>query len=177
MLVYGTVSEQQNHKETLFLRHDRLLLPPKQIPLLSLSHLNILMSKERHIHWLTPTTSLLSFTCGVALAIVHHIFYSSLNNTAVNADVYNFAGFRVSQQQINMATGTTLAFLSRACFLVTLSSAYTQQFWLLVGRHGRQTRVNTLDVMYGALDNVWNLCRVGVWWKRPFLLLTGVVSW
>ncbi|KAF2162721.1 hypothetical protein M409DRAFT_26958 [Zasmidium cellare ATCC 36951] len=135
------------------------------------------MSKERHNHWLTPTTSLLSFTCGVALAIIHHIFYSSLNNTAVNADVYNFAGFRVSQQQINTATGTTLAFLSRACFLVTLSSAYTQHFWLLVGRNGRRTRVKTLDVMYGALDNVWNLCRVGVWWKRPVLLLTGVVSW
>lgn len=135
------------------------------------------MPSKHNIYWLTPATSLASFAAGVALAVIHHVFYSSLNNTTVNADVYKIAGLRVSQQQINTATGTTLAFLSRACFLVALSSAYTQQFWLLVGRSGRRTEVSTLDVMYSALDNVWNLFRVSVWWKRPVLLLTAVVSW
>ncbi|KAK4494842.1 hypothetical protein PRZ48_014198 [Zasmidium cellare] len=113
------------------------------------------MPDQHHIHYLTPLTSLTSFLLGVALALTHHAFYSTLANTAVNASIYNLAGLRVSQQQVNTATGTTLAFLSRACFLVTLSSAYTQLFWFSVGRNGRKTEVKTLDVLYGALENVW----------------------
>lgn len=135
------------------------------------------MPTGHHIHWLTPVSILLFFTAGVALAVVHHVFNSLLNNTTVNADVYKIAGFQVSQQQINTATGTTLAFLSRACFLVALSSAYTQQFWLAATRHGRRTEILTLDVMYAALNNVWNLFRASVWWEQPLMLLTALISW
>lgn len=129
------------------------------------------------VHWLAPVTILSSLIAGVLFALAHHLFNSSLRGTVVDAEPYKLASFQVSQQQVNTAVGTALAFLSRSCLVVALSTAYTQSFWWTITRHGTSTRLLLIDVLHSVLNNVWSLFRPAAWWKHPLLLLTGLITW
>ncbi|KXT10354.1 hypothetical protein AC579_9159 [Pseudocercospora musae] len=135
------------------------------------------MLSESNIHWLAPVTILSSLIGGTCLAIAHHLFNSSLKGTLVDADPYELVNFEVTQQQINTAVGTALAFLSRSCLVVALSTAYTQAFWWTITRDCATARLSTIDVLYSVLSNFWNLFKARMWWKHPLLLLMALVIW
>ncbi|KAF7193881.1 hypothetical protein HII31_04771 [Pseudocercospora fuligena] len=135
------------------------------------------MLSNSHIHWLAPVTILSSLIGGIVLALSHHLFNSSLKGTLVDAEPYKLVSYEVSQQQINTAVGTALAFLSRSCLVVAVSTAYTQAFWWTITRDGTSPRLSTVDVLYSVLSNIWSLFRPKTWWRHPLLLLTALVTW
>lgn len=133
------------------------------------------MPKTHHISWTSPASMLASLLAGVVFALAHHILYSRLAGTTVSASNYNVAGYDVSQQQINTASGTALAFLTKVCLVLAISIAYTQAFWRAVGRS--RTQISTLDTISSILNNVWAFLRVQVWWRYPLLLLLALSIW
>lgn len=133
------------------------------------------MLKTHHISWTTPASMLASLLAGVVFALAHHILYSRLAGTTASASNFNVAGYQVSQQQINTASGTALAFLTKVCLVLAISIAYTQAFWRAIGRS--RTQVSTLDTISSVLNNVWAFLRVQVWWKYPLLLLLALSAW
>lgn len=136
---------------------------------------SITMHAHRNIGWTTPASMLASLLAGALFALAHHILYSKLAGTTAASGNYNIAGYDVSQQQINIASGNALAFLAKACLVLAVSIAYTQAFWKAVGRS--KTEVRTLDTTSSALNNVWAFVRVQVWWKYPLLLLLALSVW
>ncbi|KXS97850.1 hypothetical protein AC578_7656 [Pseudocercospora eumusae] len=105
------------------------------------------------------------------------IYQYYLKGTPVDDEPYKLVNFELSQQQINTAVGTALAFLSRSCLVLALSTAYTQAFWWTITRDCTPARLSTIDVLYSVLSNVCNLFRPRTWSKHPLLLLTALVTW
>ena len=111
----------------------------------------------------------------MAFAVGHHAFYAGLVGTVVPIGNYTLAGFTISAQQANIASGTALAFLVKAWLVVAVGTAYTQTFWAYIS--GVPTTVSRIDVLAAALHNVLLLSRGTVWWRYPLLLLLALISW
>ncbi|KAF7193070.1 hypothetical protein HII31_05631 [Pseudocercospora fuligena] len=131
------------------------------------------------IHWLTPTLMVTSLLCGLAFAIGHHFFYSSLDQTGAPdpTDDYTIAGSRVAKQQFNTAVGTAFAFLVRACLFFAVSSAYLQAaIWHFNVGTKSPIRVSEVDVVMSALGNILKLGS-RAWSRRPLLLVVAIIAW
>ena len=75
-----------------------------------------------------------SLIAGVLFAVGHHIFYNSLGGTVPPQSMYRVAGLHMSGQALNLAIGTTLAFLTRSCLTFAMALSYTQLAWYAVKR-------------------------------------------
>jgi hypothetical protein len=133
------------------------------------------MPVARRIHWQVPTIMVASLFAGVGLAVGHHVFYNSLVGTPVSDDTRDIAGYGVSQQQMNIAIGTTFAFLFKVCLVLAITIAYTQAFWRAIGK--RETKIHNIDVIDSALENIWVFLKVHIWWKYPLLLCLALSVW
>lgn len=127
------------------------------------------------VHWRAPAMMAGSLLAAIAFAVGHHLFYSNLAGQVVPIGNYTIAGFTVSVQQANIASGTALAFLVKACLVLAIGTAYTQVFWQSVS--GRSTTVSMLDRLAAALQNFLLLLHWMVWWKYPLLLLVALIAW
>lgn len=55
------------------------------------------------IHCRAPTAILTGFFAGITFTAGQHIFYDSLDRTALSTDVYSFSGLGLSKQQSNIS--------------------------------------------------------------------------
>ena len=131
----------------------------------------------RHIHWLVPAFALGSLVDGILLAVGHHLFYNSLNGTTPSLLVYNFAGSQISGQALNLAIGTTFAFLVRSCLAFAMSLSCVQLAWYTIKRSSRDYTILDIDRVTSALSNLLVVLNVFAWIKWPLMLLAALLSW
>jgi hypothetical protein len=135
------------------------------------------MARGNGIHWYVPTMMFGAFVAGALLAAGHHLFYESLNGQPVSDGA--FLDSPVSKQQANIAIGTALAFLVKACLAFSVSLAFVQVFWSVSHARGmiKPPTMERLDLAYGSLDNFWVLFNVVLWWRYPTLLAIASMAW
>ena len=129
------------------------------------------------IYWKTCTQMFAALVFGILLAVGHHLFYSSLSGKAAATDNYQVLGgqLAVSRQEVEIAIGTSIAFLVKAALALAVSIAYTQVVWKAVKR--RETSLLTVDTLFSILGSFMSFLSVSVWWKYPLLLLLAITVW
>ncbi|KAF2216256.1 hypothetical protein CERZMDRAFT_81396 [Cercospora zeae-maydis SCOH1-5] len=122
-----------------------------------------------------PIVMLSSLVVGVAFAVGHHAFYASLAGTLVSSDPIKLGGWTTTQQQINVAIGTALAFGVKASLILACSTAYMQ---LVFGAINTGTfKLSHLDNWFGGLNDFWSLLCVVICWRYPLLTLVALTCW
>ena len=116
----------------------------------------------------------LGLVAGVACALGHHTFYHNLDGTTPPSTSYTVWGFPhgISRQQLNIAIGNTLAFLTKAFLAVAVASAHDQINWRAI-KH-RPTQLGLIDSLFSSRDDLPSALNVRMWWHLPlpaFLLL------
>ena len=129
----------------------------------------------RHIHWVAPTAVGVALCAGVLFAVGHHLFYWSLNGRAVPQSDYNLLGTSFPRQQINIAAGTTFAFLVNFALASALATAYAQVFWRQMRR--REVTLDALDTTFSAIGDMSQLFKVWIWWRYPLLCCVALIAW
>jgi hypothetical protein len=118
----------------------------------------------RGIHWLAPTTVLVSFVAGIGLAVGHHFFYYSLHNQPT-AD---------SSQQYNNAIGTAFSFLVRAALVIAISTTYWQVFWKTLHH---DLPLSTIDSLAGILGSLQEFLSLKTLKASPLLMALALLAW
>jgi hypothetical protein len=131
----------------------------------------------RNIHWLVPASTVGSLIAGILFAIGHHLFYNSLDGTTPSLVMHNFAGSHISGQALNLAIGTTFAFLVRSCLAFAMSLSYIQLAWFTIKRSSRDYTISDIDKVTSAFSNLLVVLNVFTWTKWPILLFVAILSW
>ncbi|CAK1361801.1 hypothetical protein CB0940_02870 [Cercospora beticola] len=127
------------------------------------------------LRWRAPLVMLSSLIVGVAFAVGHHAFYASLVGTSVSSSPIKLVGWTTTQQQVNVAIGTALAFGFKASLILACSTAYMQ---LVFGALNTETfKLSQLDNWFGGLNDFWSLLCVGTYWRYPLLTLVALTCW
>lgn len=132
-------------------------------------------SRRAALHWRTPATLLSFFAIGSSLALLHHLFFASLRGSPVASGRVDLGTWDISQQQLNIAAGTALAFLVKAALVLATSIAYWQVLYRHLSR--KAFTLSKLDNWHSALENVISLVLVIVDWRYPLLTLVAITSW
>jgi hypothetical protein len=131
----------------------------------------------RQIHWLVPASTVGSLIAGILFAIGHHLFYDSLDGKTPSLVMYDLAGSHIPGQALNLAIGTTFAFLVRSCLAFAMSLSYIQLAWYTIKRSSRDYTIPDIDKVTSALGNVLVVLNVFAWAKWPLMLLVALLSW
>jgi hypothetical protein len=126
--------------------------------------LSIMARNVHGIHWLAPTTILVSFVAGIGLAVGHHFFYYSLHNQPT-AD---------SSQQYNNAIGTAFSFLVRAALVIAISTTYWQVFWKTLHH---DLPLSTIDSLAGILGSLQEFLSLETLKASPLLVALALLAW
>jgi hypothetical protein len=110
---------------------------------------------------------MLAFVAGLAFALGHHAFYSSLDGQPVDGHLFS--------QQINLAVGQAFAFLVRASLVISVGASYWQVFWGTV-LHGSLV-ISQVDAIAGMLGSILDLLNLKASTTRPMLLALALLSW
>lgn len=133
------------------------------------------MKTWRDIHWLAPTTMIGPLLFGIVLAAGHHLFYRHLAGKPPPSNDVQLLGWNVSWQQINIAVGTALAFLTQSTLVTAVSMAYVQLLWKKF--RNQASTVSDFDVTFGALHSLPALFRLRCWFRKPLLFVLILVAW
>ncbi|KAF2083437.1 hypothetical protein K490DRAFT_51695 [Saccharata proteae CBS 121410] len=93
------------------------------------------------IHWQTPAMMVILFIVGMAGAIAHHLFYSTLNGRPAN------------KQLTMIRYGTALAFFTKACLVGSVVSSFKQRIWHTF--RSRAMTVGAIDGLFAVIENPW----------------------
>lgn len=129
------------------------------------------------IHWLVPASTVGSLIVGILFALGHHLFYDSSDRTTPPLLVYSPAGSHISGQALNLAIGTTFAFLVRSCLAFAMSLSYIQLAWYTIKRSSRDYTISDIDKITSSLSNLLVVLNVFAWINWPMLLLVALLSW
>lgn len=135
------------------------------------------MALGTRIYWQAPTTVILALIAGTLFAVGHHIFYNSLDGQPAPNDNYNILGSHVSTQQVNIAGGTALAFLVKACLVTAIAAAYAQVFWRAMLHRNPEVTLGRLDTTFSAISNIHHLFKMWIWWRYPVLFSLALIAW
>ncbi|EFR00814.1 hypothetical protein MGYG_03818 [Nannizzia gypsea CBS 118893] len=129
--------------------------------------------------WLqVPSLILGSWLVGLALAISHHLFYALLNDRLTAADSnIKLLGTSISEQQFNIALGTVFAFLTKAAFVLAVSTTYYQAAWWAVKRRSQPNKTQTLaevDSVFAAAGDIISLLSSKFWYRYPLLFVLAL---
>ncbi|KAF7298330.1 hypothetical protein MKEN_01357600 [Mycena kentingensis (nom. inval.)] len=119
---------------------------------------------------------LLLWLLAILLAGLHHIFYSQLNDTAVQGlDGRGAAspGDILRSQSGASAVGTLLAFLAAAAFAEGTGDAFLQCAWSLVQR--RPFTVAGLEALWSASNSVVAFLEMDLWSTARGVVLIAVI--
>ena len=129
-----------------------------------------------HSRYQAPFSMILALLTAALLVTAHHLFYAHLaNQPAATGSFYNSP---ISKQEANIAIGTTLAFLVKACLVFAMSVVFVQVFWREAKYAvGQPVTLERLDGMYAAFTSVVSLGNVVLWWRFPLLLGMAGCAW
>jgi hypothetical protein len=118
----------------------------------------------------------LAFVAGIAFAAGHHFFYHHLDGKTISETTYLNSSF--TSQQLNIAIGTAFAFVFQACLVQAVSVAFIQAFYyrLLHQKAHRTPTQSDLDGAHSALNDVFMMFNMKLWWKLPTLLLLATIA-
>jgi hypothetical protein len=104
---------------------------------------------------------------GILSAICHHLFYSYLNNEAVDeAAVGQIWAIRI---------GTALAYLFKTVLVAAIAVIYVQGFWFIVSRNSFE--IGSLDNFFSLLTNPLLFYNRSLYEKASLLFALAIVSW
>jgi hypothetical protein len=136
--------------------------------------------KRYNLHWPAPSLILGSFVFGVAICASHHYFYQSLHGQEVGQHEYNVLGSRRSSQQINLWVGTAFAFIAKAAFAISVTTAFFQLFWTWLNNasaKGRAISLGRIDAAFSSTSNAFTIFHMPLWFQNPLLLLLASTVW
>jgi hypothetical protein len=131
---------------------------------------------------------LLALLASIILIIAHHLFYTHLSLHPAPTTTDSFLNAHISRQEFNIALGTALAFLVKACLVFAMGVAFVQVFWREakfpcrtdkkgVEVVGGGLMLKRLDGMYAAFNSVVPLVSWILWWRFPLLLAMAAAAW
>ncbi|KAF2834224.1 hypothetical protein M501DRAFT_944663 [Patellaria atrata CBS 101060] len=106
------------------------------------------------------------FAGSCAFAIGHHIFYSTLNNTAVGS---------TERQQWALRIGTFFTLAVGTCLRLAITSAYLQYIWLKF--KSARVSLTHVDDAFNALSSILSLIKPQFIKKLPVAALAGLICW
>lgn len=134
----------------------------------------------RHIHWQAPCLIVGFLVLGVIFSVGHHLFYRALDGNMVTDKDFSLFGSHHSRQQLNLAVGTAFSFIVRACFALSVSTAYYQIFWKMIVHATHDSKSATLgriDTAFTATSNVFALFHIPLWFRQPLLFFAASTAW
>lgn len=118
------------------------------------------------IAWYAPTLMALYMLGGMALAIGHHFYFSSLHGTVAGSS---------QRQQWAIGFGTALSFLIVALLRSATSAAYSQYVWIMVRRTSYQ--IGTLDKLFALTTDPSGFFGVEMFKAAKLAVLIALISW
>lgn len=94
-----------------------------------------------HVSFRVPFAMISFMLLGVAFAVAHHCYYSSLQGRLIEG----------SSQEWAIRIGTGLAFLAKACLIASAAMSYQQHYWVLL--RSRPVTIKGIDDIMGLLAN------------------------
>jgi uncharacterized membrane protein len=135
---------------------------------------------DRH-RWIVQVWMISSFTAGVVIAVVHHVYYTKMNNTVVGSAARQQWPLRyTTSAPLVLPTndhrfGTTLAFLFKACLAHATGIAYIQWLW----RQCRQKAIpiGAIDAAFTVDRNIFIFLNMEFVFEFPFAAGLMVIFW
>ncbi|KAL7935657.1 hypothetical protein V8C35DRAFT_333548 [Trichoderma chlorosporum] len=123
--------------------------------------------------WGTMTMMLLF---GAAFAISHHFFYQSLSGRPAPSVVYlsSFGG-GLSLQQINLAAGSTFAFLVHLALSTAVATAVDQSAWATIKKSSSDLELRAIDLLSTTTTSVRSVLNPPLWRKSPITMTLTVI--
>lgn len=103
---------------------------------------------------------------GILLALGHHLFFSSLNTTAVGS---------TSRQQWAIAFGTAFAFLIASFLGLAVSSAYTQFIWAYLRKN--TLSLSGIDKIFSLTSDLTGFLSLELMKRAKLVMLFAILSW
>ncbi|KAJ7503809.1 hypothetical protein B0H11DRAFT_1984326 [Mycena galericulata] len=125
--------------------------------------------------WVPALTIIGALVAGVAFALGHHAYYSSLNGKPI-ATTTVLDGLKVYDQKWSNIVGTSFAFLVKFFFAISIGQAYVETLWK-TARRPLGLSVAGLDASFGLLTNPMKFLSVDLLFSAQFLLLLAAISW
>ncbi|KAK3988799.1 hypothetical protein QBC44DRAFT_397347 [Cladorrhinum sp. PSN332] len=128
------------------------------------------------IHWQAPTSMITFFVAGLAAAIGHHVFYSSLHDKVVveTNSRWDLEAVRDGQEW-KIRFGTALAFLTQSLFAEAIDGAFQQTIW--VAAREKAISIEGLDAMFSAGGTIWSFFKFEFIRKASLGALLGLLKW
>lgn len=118
------------------------------------------------IGWRYPASMAALYLIGTLVAIAHHIYYQSLENTPVRSP---------SQQTWAIRIGTGLAFLNKTCLTAVMGMITTQQIWLTVRR--KFITLQGIDSMFKLMNDPTAIFNRDLITRAKALVLMASLAW
>ncbi|KLO19771.1 hypothetical protein SCHPADRAFT_898351 [Schizopora paradoxa] len=115
---------------------------------------------------------LLCFIIGTALAVVHHLFYSYLNDKPI----FTGSGNNLRKQSIANAIGNALAYVVKASFAFSIAVAFVQQFWARLRRHKGGVPIKEIDVIADCKEGIATLSAFKAWYYAFWLFAMSAMA-
>lgn len=119
----------------------------------------------------------LATAAGIALAIGHHCFYSSLNKSEPPDRTYFSLGASggLTKQQVNLAVGAAFAFLVKTFLGIASSIAQEQLTWRFIISH--PSRLGFIDGLFHSKDELFSILNLKLWIKSPWPMAIAAIYW
>ncbi|CEN62687.1 hypothetical protein ASPCAL09319 [Aspergillus calidoustus] len=118
------------------------------------------------IGWQCPTMMIGFAVCGALLALGHHLYYDSLDNTLVTS---------TNQQTWAIRIGTGFAFLVKASLVSAVGVAAVQEIWAVLRR--KYMTLRGIDGMFAVLTSPLAFLVPDLWMYAKILTMMAIVSW
>jgi hypothetical protein len=116
------------------------------------------------IHWPVPTIAFLLFLVGVATAIGHHVYLSSLNGKPTDNQIWT--------QRYSLA----LAFVAKTALTAAIASAWQQTLWNSLRHTRRGISISGIDSLMGLLGEPFGFLKWEIWRSAfPAMILGGFI--
>ena len=121
---------------------------------------------EFKIHRAAPFGSVAFFICGVAFAIGHHAYYSSLDNTEVRDD---------ESQQWLIRFGAAFVFLVEVPLVAAVGIAQTQR--ALTTMEQKSVSIEGIDSTFAATRDFWSFTSWEMLSRAKLASLLALICW
>lgn len=115
----------------------------------------------------TCSILLVCWTAALVVAIAQHLFYTHINQRAVDQ-------FIIPQAWV-IRIGNACAFLFKTTLAATVGIAYAQRVWYAV--HNHAVEIGTLDTMVDGRSNPFIFLKPSLFRNATLLILVAIISW
>ena len=118
------------------------------------------------ISWDTPTIIILWALGGLAWAVAHHIYYSSLDGQLAGSS---------PRQAWAIRAGTLMAFLSAISFKAACDTVYKQYIWTIFKR--QDLSLHTVDKIFAVTSDPAAFASWEFWRKAKLAFCVAIICW